>query len=901
MTEPAPPERRPRAGTAPAGTGIYTAQPAGPDATIGRFISWLRTRAPNAVQMREAIEATKQELAARFRRGDSVDLLVAAHAGVIDAALTHLWITNNVSDDHFCLVAVGGYGRAQLHPSSDIDILIIADDGRPETDAVEQFVAHLWDTGLEIGHSVRTVADCEALSREDVTVATTLMESRRLVGDPKLYSRMVEFTGPSRVWDAPSFFIAKREEQSSRHLRYDDTGYNLEPNVKGSPGGLRDIQMVSWIARRHVSATDFDDLASAGFMTRGQAERLIEARQFLWTIRYGLHVLTGRREDRLLFDHQKALAELLGYEDSRFTLGVEQMMQRYYRMVMQVSRTNEMLLQLFEEDILMPHDSAPGVIDESFVSRNGYLQAIDDDVFLRDPSAILTVFRLLQRNPDLKGVSARTIGLLRRNRQLVDEQFRQHPRNHRLFLDILRAPHGVTTELRRMNRYGILGRYIPSFGRIVGRMQYDLFHAYTVDEHTLFVVSNLRKFALKTGSCDHCATVMSQLPDPSLAYLSGLFHDIAKGRGGDHSELGATDALLFCREHGLKDDDSELVSWLVANHLVLSMTAQKKDLSDPDVIAAFANRMGSRRRLDYLYVLTVADVQATNPKLWNSWKAKLFRDLYEATAQALDRGLENPVNRQQLIDSAISAARERLRDVVDDNTIESVWSVMEEDYFLRHSAEEIAWHTSALATDGIDDPMMALAPRRSDNTLAIMLYTPQIQHTFAAVTARLDELGLSVLDARIEQLNNGFSLDTYIVANPTGQPLEESVVNDIEARLEMIPHAVDDPIESVQRRMPRRQRMFDTRTKVAFRDDPTTERTIMELVCADYPGLLYTVGITLIDCGVYIMAAKIVTIGERAEDVFYLTNEQENALDAEHQEALRHALLSALPGNVENL
>lgn len=866
---------------------------------MGRFISWLRAADPSAVQMREAIQGAKEELAARFRRGDSVDLLVAAHAGVIDAALTHLWTSNGVSDTGFCLVAVGGYGRAQLHPSSDIDILIIADDSDGSTEPVEQFVAQLWDTGLEIGHSVRTVADCETLSREDVTVATTLMESRRLAGAPDLYRQMVDATGPGRVWDAPSFFVAKREEQKARHVRYDDTGYNLEPNVKGSPGGLRDIQMVTWIARRHVSANDFDDLANAGFMTRGQAERLIEARHFLWTIRYGLHVLTGRREDRLLFDHQKALAELLGYEDSRFTLGVEQMMQRYYRMVMQVTRTNEMLLQLFEEDILMPHDSAPGVIDESFVSRNGYLQAIDDDVFLRDPSAILTVFRLLQRNPDLKGVSARTIGLMRRNRHLVDEQFRQHPRNHRLFLDILRAPRGVTTELRRMNRYGILGRYIPAFGRIVGRMQYDLFHAYTVDEHTLFVVSNLRKFALKTGACSHCNSVMAQLPDPSLAYLAGLFHDIAKGRGGDHSELGATDALLFCREHGLKDDDSELVSWLVANHLVLSMTAQKKDLSDPDVIATFANRMGTRRRLDYLYVLTIADVQATNPKLWNSWKAKLFRDLYEATAAALERGLENPVNRRQVIDATIEAARHHLANVLDEPTIESVWSVVDEGYFLRHSAEEIAWHTSALGAHGIVDPMMALAPRLSDNTLAIMLYTPQVQHTFAAVTARLDELGLSVLDARIEQLTNGFSLDTYIVANPSGDVLEDSVIRDVEDRLGMIPHTEDDPIESVQRRMPRRQRMFDTRTKVVFRDDPTAERTIMELVCADYPGLLYTVGMTLIDCGVYIMAAKIVTIGERAEDVFYLTDEQETALSTPQQESLRRALLAALPGNAQ--
>lgn len=897
MTEPAPPDPTTRSVSAPAGTGIYTAQPAGPDGTIGRFVSWLESAPPQPPELREALSKAREELADRFRRGDSIELLVAAHAGIIDASLAYLWRLCDVDPKEFALIAVGGYGRAELHPGSDIDILILLTDASLDTDPVENFVAMLWDTGLEIGHSVRTVDECQRQARDDLTVATTLMESRRLAGNAGLYEQMSRATDADSIWDSSSFFLAKQDEQRSRHLRYDDTGYNLEPNVKGSPGGLRDIQMVGWIAKRHIGARDFNELANHGFMTPGQAARLLEARQFLWTVRYGLHVLTGRREDRLLFDHQKALASLLGYEDSRFTLGVEQMMQRYYRMVMQVARTNEMLLQLFEEDIMLAPDSTPGVIDESFVSRNGYLQAVDDDVFLRDPSALLSVFRLLQQHPELKGVSARTLSLLRRNRHLIDEQFRQHPRNHQLFLDLLRAPRGIITELRRMNRYGILGRYIPAFGRVVGRMQYDLFHAYTVDEHTLFLISHLRKFALRETDDDHVHEVMAGLPDQSIAYLSGLFHDIAKGRGGDHSELGAIDALLFCREHGLSDEDSDLVSWLVANHLVLSMTAQKKDLSDPEVIANFAQRMQTRRRLDYLYALTVADVRATNPSLWNSWKAKLFRDLYEFTADALERGLENPLDQQQVADQSQSDARRILESELGTERLDAIWNKIGAGYFRRHSVEEIVWHTRRLALTDLETPILELT--RSDNgkNISIMLYTPQVKHTFAAVTARLDELGLSVLDARIEQLRNQFSLDTYIINDPDGGNLGDSIVSDIRERLLPFIESEEDDVRSVQRRMPRRQRMFNTRTKVSFRDDPNGQ-TIMELVCADHPGLLFTVGVTLITCGIFIKGAKIVTIGERAEDVFYLTNEQEQPLSETQQAELREALLGALPGGV---
>ena len=442
---------------------------------------------------------------------------------------------------------------------------------------------------------------------------------------------------PERVWPTRDFFEAKVAEQTARHHRYHDTAYNLEPNVKSSPGGLRDIQTIGWVAKRHFGGDSLEELVEHGFLAKSELRKLKTAQAFLWKIRFALHVLTNRREDRLLFDHQIRLAKMFGYEDATYTLAVEQFMQRYYRTAMDVSLLNEMLLQLFREAILTGPNAAPVPVNPRFQIRNDYLEITNDDVFDRYPSALLELFVVIEQNPSIRGVRASTIRQLTRHLWLIDEEFRQHPRNHRLFFEILRAPSGVTHELRRMNLYGVLGRYIPAFGRIVGRMQYDLFHAYTVDAHTLFVVSNLRRLAM--AKYDHefpeLSRIMQSLPKQELAYLAAIFHDIAKGRGGDHSELGSVDAEAFCLEQGLSPYDARLVAWLVRNHLVLSVTAQKKDISDPKVIHEFAQLVGDQNHLDYLYVLTVADVRGTNPKLWNNWKASLFAGFYQPHARSV--------------------------------------------------------------------------------------------------------------------------------------------------------------------------------------------------------------------------------------------------------------------------
>ena len=870
---------------------------------IAAFDEMLQQAGNRVADIRSALTQANDDLVSRFKAGQPVTELVRLRATLVDRVLVGLWRGHAGSlAETVALVAVGGYGRGELHPGSDVDVMLLLTRKLPADgeQLVSSFLTSLWDIGLEMGHSVRTVKQCRQQAKDDITIATTVMEARLLDGPETLFEEMQAAVSTEKLWNSAEFFEAKRREQIMRHHRYDDTAYKLEPNVKGSPGGLRDIQMIGWVAKRHFGVANLDELVQHKFLTPGQLKILNDGQAFLWRVRFGLHVLTGRREDRLLFDHQTRLAEMLGYEDATYTLAVEQLMQRYYRTVMDLSRVNEMLLQLFEEAILMDPDARPEDLDDKFQVRNGFLQTADDQVFQRNPSALLEMFHLLQQHPELRGVSAYTIGLVKRNLYLIDEEFRQNPRNHRLFLNILRAKVGVTHELRRMNLYGVLGLYIPAFGRIVGRMQYDLFHAYTVDEHTLFVVSNLRRFALSRFDHEfpHCSPLMQSFEKPEIVYLAGLFHDIAKGRGGDHSELGAVDAEAFCLEHGLSKYEAGTVKWLVKNHLILSTTAQKKDIGDPDVINEFAARVGDMSHLDYLYVLTVADVRGTNPDLWNSWKATLFRDLYELTARALRRGLENPIDREQLILEKRADAKEILEQVgLPESKITAVWALLTEDYFLRHRSEEIAWHTEVLADSDIESEhgFLEIRKQRDADRIAAVLYTPRTKLTFAHVTAALGELGLTIIDARIVPIANGYSLDTYIFMEfDKLVDVDDSRMRKIRRTLTRVLTASDDQAAAVTRPASRQVRMFTTKTAIEFSKDRPNRRTVMQLVAGDRPGLLSDVGRVFVELGINIDTAKIMTIGERAEDVFYISDGSGKSLDEKSCSALRERLLDLL-------
>ena len=852
---------------------------------------------------RAALNEGDNRLKQRFNEEDSVETLVRDRARLVDALLRTAWqlhVGHKYKD--LALIAVGGYGRGELNLCSDIDVMILLPKSEDSNwqGALGGFLTFMWDIGLEVGHSVRTIDDCQRESAADVSVATTLIESRLLAGPEILLEAMRRALAPERVWPTRDFFEAKVAEQETRHHRYHDTAYNLEPNVKSSPGGLRDIQTIGWVAKRHFGADSLDELVKHNFLTRSELRKLKAAQAFLWRVRFALHLLTGRREDRILFDYQIKLAKMFGYEDATYTLAVEQFMQRYYRNAMEISLLNEMLLQLFSEAILSDPDVKPEPVNPRFQIRNGYLETVNEDVFERYPSALLEIFVVLQQHPELHGVSASTIRQITRHLWLIDDEFRQHPRNHRLFMEILLAPVGVTHELRRMNAYGVLGRYIPAFGRVVGRMQYDLFHVYTVDAHTLFVLSNLRRLAMPKFDQELPAMsrIMQALPKPEVAYLGALFHDIAKGRGGDHSELGSVDSETFCLEQGMSRYDARLVSWLVRNHLVFSMTAQKKDISDPQVINEFVQLVGDQTHLDYLYVLTVSDVRGTNPKLWNNWKASLFTDFYERVKRALRRGSENPIDKDELIAETQASARELLLNAgISAAQVEGVWERFPEIYFVRFSANEIAWHTELLANRAINDdtPLVSIRQVPGRGGTAVLAYTSRRQYSFAKTTALLDQMGINIVDARIMPTTDGHSLDTYHVLEDTNKELSDYArIRDIENELRRVLAIEDGNLTTVTRRATRQARLFTTQTQINFSDDTINNRTILELIAGDRPGLLSQIGQVFMQEHVYLHDAKIGTVGERAEDVFYVTDEVGAPLLPQTRERLQQQLIAAL-------
>jgi [protein-PII] uridylyltransferase len=872
-----------------------------PWAFLGALPAALLAGADPVGSFRQALVDGDTSLKQRFADDEPVESLVRDRARMVDAVLRRAWelhVGPRAKDVN--LIAVGGYGRGELHPCSDIDVLILLPKGEvAEAEAgIERFLTFMWDIGLEVGHSVRTIDDCQRESAADVSVATTFIEARLLAGPDHLFQSMRRALGQDKVWSSKAFFEAKVAEQQSRHHRYHDTGYNLEPNVKASPGGLRDIQTIGWVAKRHFGAETLDELVGHGFLTAAELRKLRQAQAFLWKVRFALHTLTGRREDRLLFDHQIRIAKMFGYEDAAYTLAVEQFMQRYYRTVMDVSLLNEMLLQLFREAILNAEGENTIVpLNPRFQLRNDYLEVTSEDTFARNPSAILELFRVMQDTPGIRGVRATTIRLLGRHLWLIDEEFRQNPRNHRLFLELLRAPVGVTHELRRMNLYGVLGRYIPAFGRVVGRMQYDLFHAYTVDAHILFVLRNLRRLALPRFEHElpDLSRLMATIQRPEVAYMAALFHDIAKGRGGDHSELGAVDAEAFCLEQGLSRYDARLVAWLVRHHLIFSVTAQKKDISDPKVIQEFARTVGDQTHLDYLYLLTVADVRGTNPKLWNSWKSSLFHDFYERVRRVLRRGLETPLEHEELVAETRAHA---LLDVhqVPRERAEQIWRRFNDMYFLRYSAAEVAWHTRLLAATEPEDVSLLVAVRteveRGGN--AVLTVGPHRQQNFARTTAVLDQMGLNIVDARITPLDGGLGIDTYLVLEDTGQPIaDRQRAQQIEQQLRRALNAETD-LPVVTRRAPRQVRMFSTPTQISFSEDPLQNRTVLEIIAGDRPGLLSEIGRVFLAEQIDVVTAKIMTIGERAEDVFYITDGQGRPLGEQARRQLQERLAAAL-------
>jgi [protein-PII] uridylyltransferase len=851
----------------------------------GQFQAELALKSSPIGAFKKAIRRAHEVLDARFKAGREVRRLVEDRAWFADQILREAWDRLAWSEDAaIALLAVGGYGRGELHPYSDIDLLILLDSADHETfrEPIERFLTLLWDIGLEVGQSVRSVDECAEEARVDLTVITNLMESRTIAGPERLRQRMLGVTSSEQMWPSKEFFLAKRKEQRARHAKYNDTEYNLEPNVKGSPGGLRDIQTILWVARRHFGTLNLHAMVGQGYLLESEYELLASSQDFLWKVRYALHMLAGRAEDRLLFDHQGQVAALLGFEGVDRKRTIEHFMQKYYRVVMAIAELSDLINQHFEEEILRAGEVSPvQPLNSRFQLRNGYIEAIHPKVFKRTPFAILEIFVVMAQHPEIEGVCADTIRLLRDHRHLIDDDFRADIRNTSLFIELFKCKEGIHRNLRRMNRYGILGRYLPEFGHIVGQMQHDLFHIYTVDAHTLNVIKHLRKLG-KPGVAEKfplASELVEKLPKPELIYLAGIYHDIGKGRGGDHSELGAVDAAAFCVRHQLPSWDSKLIVWLVQSHLVMSTTAQRKDLSDPQVIFDFARQVGDQTRLDYLYVLTVADINATNPSLWNSWRASLMRQLYTETKRALSRGLENPLDREEQIRLNQSAALEILvRGGTDPDHAEQLWAQLGDDYFLRHTADDVAWHTLAIIQHPNDgNPLVLIketTQREFEGGTQIFIYAED-QHDFFAVTvAAMAQLNLNIHDARILTSTSQFTLDTYIVLEADG-----SSIGDNPARINKIRQGLIDALKNpdeypniIQRRVPRQLKHFAFAPQVTIHNDAHRPVTILELSAPDRPGLLARVGRIFLEFDLSIQNAKIATLGERVEDVFFVTD-----------------------------
>jgi len=832
--------------------------------------------------LRESYDAD----AAAFREGADVRALVRSRADTVDTVLRLIWNRYPFArSEDIALIAVGGYGRGELHPHSDIDLLILTREGMaPEwQDDLGAFITLLWDLKLDIGHSVRSMDESISAAREDISILTNLLETRTIAGPDTLRQALSEQAYSDEVSSDKAYFVAKREEQQQRHKKYGDTEYNLEPNVKGSPGALRDIQTIGWITKRHFGLQSIADLTRFSILTEEEHQILHEGETFLWRLRYGLQLIADRNENRLLFDHQRALAQMLGYQDQGKRLGVELMMQQYYRTVLALAEITDVLLQYYDEAIIgSGTEDEIRPLNKRFQMRNLYIEAINNQVFAYAPYAIMEIFVLMAQHPEIKGIRATTIRSLRAHRHLIDDAFRNDLAVTTLFMELMRTPHALDQTLSAMKKYNVLGRYLPEFGQIIGQMQHDLFHIYTVDAHTMRVIRNMVRLTGTEAQSEYplASRLIHRLPKLDTLYIAGLYHDVAKGRGGDHSELGAIDAEAFCQRHHLSERDTQLISWLVENHLFMSMTAQRKDISDPDIIQAFARAMPSQAHLDYLYILTVCDISATNPKLWNTWRASLLRQLYIEAKRALRRGIDTPVDRQAWIDATREEAREILRaQNMTDEQIDKIWDTVDEEYFLQDSTVDIAWQTAAIIRHGNNpDPLVLIRDTRggpTDGYSQIIIYMKDRVALFAATTAVLEQLNLNIVDARINSSEGPYSISSYVVLDEQGQPLGVDPARKERVRKRLI-EELDDPEDYpdiIHRRTPRQLKHFAFPTEVTFSNDTINQRTVMEVITPDRPGLLARIGQVLLEHRVRLTNAKIATLGERVEDVFFITDE----------------------------
>ena len=869
-----------------------------------RLSSILRDQPEPLKEIKQLLLDARKTLHRAQSEGASSTDIINLWTWFTDQLLISIWQSigkTNTATDCCSLVAVGGYGRSELHPSSDIDLMILVSEEMGEifAESGKVFLHKLWDIGLDIGHSVRTVSEC-AEAATDLTVVTNLMEARLLTGSVDLFQQMQTAIAPDKVWPADEYFHAKRKEQRDRYVRFGDTAYKLEPNIKESPGGLRDLHMITWVTMRFFNAASLVELVQHQFLTKEEYQKLIRCRNFLWRLRNGLHFLAGRREDRLLFQHQRELAADFGYSDKPGSLAVEQLMKRYYRTVKELGLLNDILLQHFEEAFLNRQDYTTVKINRRFKAINGYLDVVNNGVFDRQPFALLEVFYILQERPELKGIRANTIRLIHNSLSLINREFRQDIACRSLFIALFRHGSGLTHIMRKMNNYGVLGAYFPAFGRIVGLMQHDLFHIYTVDVHSLFVLRNLRRLTIDEFQHEYplASKLIGGLFKPERLYLAALLHDIAKGRGGNHSEKGEKISIQFCRQHDLSEYDTKLVAWLVRNHLIMSWTAQKTDISDPEVIKEFAQKVGNQERLENIYLLTMADMRGTSPNVWNDWKNKLLQQLYHATSRHLRRDITDSVYTSERLENVKQDLfNELVPTQLSAETFQSYWSLFDKDYYLRYKIDALQWHMKTLSSiSALELPVVSVRYAENSGSTEIMVFTPDLANLLVMITAGFDCLHLNIVDARLHTTRMGFALHSYMVLdqddNAVREPEKlEEIEDALRAQLRD-PRKGRDPLKA---HIPRALKQFPIPTEVHFSETLQGQQTSIEVIAQDRPGLLYQIAEVFDKCDIKLHNAKVATFGARIEDIFFVTDLANKPItDSKQQNKIRQQILDRL-------
>jgi len=832
-----------------------------------------------------------------FEHNDVNDLL-NARAVFVDAILAKLWCQHHLDEFQISLVAVGGYGRGELHPFSDVDILLLTQNGieLELEEKISTFITQLWDIKLDIGHSVRSIKECLKQAINDVTVATNLMEMRQIAGNEALTQQLLPLLSEDDFWTSEKFFIAKRNEQKKRHQQYHGAAFTLEPNLKASPGGLRDIQTIAWVAKRHFLADSLEELVEHQYLYPNEFAELIEAQDYLWRMRFALHFVAKRSENRLLFDYQADVAKMMGFGDEG-KAPVERMMKRFFRIISRIGELNTILLQRFKQEIIQdPEQINSKVINKDFEMVDKLINTTNDRIFMRSVK-IIEMFLIIAQEPSIKGIHSHTLRLMRNARRRLVSGLVDYAQCREIFMAIIKHPRGLGLAFNLMHRHGIIGSYLPLWRNIAGQMQFDLFHAYSVDEHSYRVVKNLYQFSQKEHNHKYplCSKIMQKIRKPEVLYLAGIFHDIAKGRGGDHAELGAVDALLFCQSHQMSKHDSRMVAWLVKSHLLMSVTAQRRDINDENVIRAFSEIVRDEAHLDYLYCLTVADMRATNESLWNSWKGNLLHDLYFNTLRALRRGLSKPVETRSKIRENQQQARIILAQTqVDETALNSLWQEFRVDYFLRYSPEQIARHCQRIIGHDRADPLVIISPKPYRGGTEVFVFAKEKLNTFASTVELLGIKKLSIHDAKVITTKTGYTVNTFIILDSRGKALKESYHTQ-EIAQALTQRLKEDNYCNVPLQPARREvKHFKFPLQVSFIKINAKSKTMIEIIALDRPMLLGNIAQVFQQLQINIHSAKITTFGEKADDVFTISTSENMALTEEEKQQLADKLIQEI-------